>query len=70
MDRFGLSMALQELTTLRPVALASAVVAPVLVFRFQWSVLRTLGVSALRGLAAAGGPSCVVTGRGGDAVRR
>ena len=44
--------ALPDVTTVRPVALAIAVVAAVLVFRLKWSVLRTLGVCALLGLAA------------------
>ena len=51
-DRFGLAMELPDLATLRPVALAVAVVAAVLIFRLKWSVLRTLGVCALLGLAA------------------
>jgi chromate transporter len=51
-DRFGLSMELPDLTTARPVPAAIAVVASVLIFRFEWSVLRTLGVCALLGLAA------------------
>jgi chromate transporter len=51
-DRFGLSLELPDLATPRPVALAVAVVAAVLVFRLNWSVLRTLGVCALLGLAA------------------
>ncbi|HEY0001525.1 MAG TPA: chromate efflux transporter [Actinoplanes sp.] len=51
-DRFGLALELPDLTTVRPVALAIAVVAAVLVFRLRWSVLRTLGVCALLGLAA------------------
>jgi chromate transporter len=51
-DRFGLSMELPDLTTARPVPAAIAVVAAVLIFRFQWSVLRTLGVCALLGMAA------------------
>ena len=38
--------------TLRPVALGIAVVAAVLIFRLRWSVLRTLGVCAVLGLAA------------------
>jgi chromate transporter len=51
-DRLRLSMELPDLTTLRPVALAIAIVAAVLIFRLKWSVLRTLGVCALLGLAA------------------
>ncbi|TFV80227.1 chromate efflux transporter [Blastococcus sp. CT_GayMR20] len=38
--------------TLRPVAVAVALIAAVLVFRLKWSVLRTLGICALFGLAA------------------
>jgi chromate transporter len=38
---------------IRPVPVAIAVVAAVLIFRFRWSVLRVLGVSAALGLAAA-----------------
>jgi chromate transporter len=51
-DRFGLALALPDPATLRPVALAIAVVAAVLIFRLKWSVLRALGVCALLGLAA------------------
>ncbi|MFD2092069.1 chromate efflux transporter [Blastococcus deserti] len=51
-DRLGLSIELPDLTTLRPVALAIAVVAAVLIFRVKWSILRTLGVCAVLGLAA------------------
>jgi chromate transporter len=51
-DRFGLSMELPDLATVRPVALAIALVAAVLIFRLKWSVLRTLGACALLGLAA------------------
>jgi chromate transporter len=46
------SVLLPELTSVRPVPLAIAVVAALLVFRLRWSVLRTLGVCALLGLAA------------------
>ena len=38
--------------TLRPVAVAIAVVAAVLLFKVKWSVLRTLGVCAVLGLVA------------------
>jgi chromate transporter len=38
--------------SLRPVALGITVIAAVLIFRLKWSVLRTLGVCALLGLAA------------------
>jgi len=51
-ERFGLALEVPDPTTVRPVALAVAVVAAVLVFRLRWSVLRTLGVCALLGLAA------------------
>ena len=43
---------LPDLTTLRPVALVIAVAGAVLIFRFRWSVVRTLGVCMLLGLAA------------------
>jgi chromate transporter len=51
-DRGPLSFELPDLTTLRPVPLAIALVAALLIFRFKWSVLRTLGVCAVLGLAA------------------
>jgi chromate transporter len=47
-----LALELPDLSTLRPVALGIAVVAAVLVFRLRWSVLRTLGICAVLGLAA------------------
>jgi chromate transporter len=47
-----LSLEVPDVWTLRPVGLAIAVVAAVLIFRFRWSVLRTLGVCAVLGLAA------------------
>ena len=46
------SMELPDPTSLRPVALGIALVAALLIFRLKWSVLRTLGVCALLGLAA------------------
>ncbi|SDN78514.1 chromate efflux transporter [Geodermatophilus sp. DSM 45219] len=51
-DRGPLHLELPDLGTLRPVPLAIAAVAAVLLFRLRWSVLRTLGVCALLGLAA------------------
>jgi chromate transporter len=51
-DRGPLSLELPDLTTLRLVPLVIAVVAAVLLFRVKWSVLRTLGICALLGLAA------------------
>jgi chromate transporter len=51
-EGFGLSTELPDLATVRPVALAIALVAAVLVFRLKWSVLRTLGICALLGLVA------------------
>ena len=42
-----------DLTTIRPFAVAVAALATVLLFRLNWSVLRTLGVCALIGVAAA-----------------
>ncbi len=41
-----------DLSTLRPVAAVIAVLAGVMIYRLHWSVLRTLGVCALLGLAA------------------
>ena len=52
LDRGPLHLALPDLATLRPVPLAIALVAAVLLFRLRWSVLRTLGVAALLGLVA------------------
>ena len=51
-DRLLLALAVPDLTTLRPVALGIALVAAVMIFRLKWSVLRTLGVCAVLGLAA------------------
>jgi chromate transporter len=51
-DRGPLHLELPDLTTLRLVPLVIAVVAAALLFRVKWSVLRTLGVCALLGLAA------------------
>jgi chromate transporter len=51
-DRAVLHLQLPDLTTLRPVPLVITVVAAVLLFRVKWSVLRTLGVCAVLGLAA------------------
>ena len=51
-DGGPLSLELPVLTTLRPVPLVIALVAAVLLFRVKWSVLRTLGVCAVLGLAA------------------
>ena len=47
-----LSLVVPEVGTVRWVALAIAGIAAVLLFRVTWSVLRTLGVCALLGLAA------------------
>jgi chromate transporter len=51
-DRSVLALELPDLGTLRPVSLAIALIAAVLIFRLKWSVLRTLGVCAVLGLAA------------------
>jgi chromate transporter len=51
-DASVLSFELPDLGTLRPVPLVIALVAAVLIFRLRWSVLRTLGVCAVLGLAA------------------
>ncbi|MEU6803033.1 chromate efflux transporter [Streptomyces neyagawaensis] len=48
-----LQLAVPDVSTLRPTALAIAVVAVVLIFKVRWSVLRTLGVCAILGLSAA-----------------
>jgi chromate transporter len=48
-----LHLEVPDLTAVRPVQLAIAVVATVLIFKLKWSVLRVLGISALLGLAAA-----------------
>ena len=50
--RGPLHLELPDLGTLRPVPLAIAVLAALLLFRLRWSVLRTLGVRALLGLTA------------------
>jgi chromate transporter len=50
--RWGLSLELPDAGTVRWVVLGIAVVAAVLLFRLKWSVLRTLGVCAVLGLAA------------------
>lgn len=47
-----LTLHLPDLTTLRPVHLAIAAVAAVLICAVRWSVLRVLGVCAVLGLAA------------------
>ncbi len=44
---------LPDPTTIRPVAIAIAATAMLLLFRLRWSVLRTLGICALLGIAAA-----------------
>src|SRR5215213_1483328 len=50
--RWALSLELPDVGTVRWVVLGIAVVAAVLLFRLKWSVLRTLGVCAVLGLAA------------------
>jgi chromate transporter len=40
------------LDTLRPVQVVIAVIAAVLLFKAKWSVMRTLGASAVLGLVA------------------
>jgi chromate transporter len=42
-----------DVGSIRAVPVGVAVVAAVLIFRFQWSVLRVLGISAALGLVAA-----------------
>ncbi|PXY19726.1 chromate transporter [Prauserella muralis] len=48
-----LQLNLPDPTSVRPVVVALAIVAAVLVFRLRWSVLRTLGICAALGLGAA-----------------
>ena len=52
-DADPLHVEVPDLSTLRPLAVVVALLAAVLLFRLRWSVLRTLGVCALVGLAAA-----------------
>jgi chromate transporter len=52
LDWSVLSLEVPDVSTVRWVSLAIAVVAAVLLFRVRWSVLRTLGVCAVLGLAA------------------
>ena len=47
-----LALLLPDPSTVRPVPLAIAAVAALLIFVFRWSMLRTLGVCAVLGLAA------------------
>ncbi len=48
-----ISLELPELATLRPISAAIAIVAGVLIFKLNWSVLRTLAACAFLGLLAA-----------------
>ncbi|GAA2736867.1 chromate efflux transporter [Actinocorallia aurantiaca] len=48
-----LHLQLPDLATIRPLAVGIALIAAVLTFRFNWSVLRTLGICAAIGLIAA-----------------
>jgi chromate transporter len=48
-----LSLQLPEISTVRPVPVAIAAVAAVLIFKLKWSVLRVLGISATLGVLAA-----------------
>jgi chromate transporter len=52
LDAGPLTIHLPDLATLRPVHLGIAVIAALLIFAARWSVLRTLGVCAVLGLAA------------------
>ncbi|RBY95720.1 chromate transporter [Blastococcus sp. TF02-8] len=52
LDAGPLHLEVPALGSLRPVAVVIALVAAVLLFRLKWSVLRTLGVCAVLGLAA------------------
>jgi chromate transporter len=55
-DGGPVQMELPEPDTLRPLAAGIAVLAAVLLFRFRWSMLRTLGACAAIGLAVAASP--------------
>ena len=46
-------LAVPDLDSVRPVSIVITVVAAVMIFKLRWSVLRTLGVCAVLGLAAA-----------------
>lgn len=52
LNRTAMPVQVPDVATLRPVAFGIEVVAAVLLFKVQWSVLRTLGVCAALGLAA------------------
>ncbi len=52
-DAGPLHLDVPDVTTLRPLAVVAALLAAVLLFRYRWSVLRTLGACALLGVAAA-----------------
>ncbi|CAA9472197.1 MAG: Chromate transport protein ChrA [uncultured Solirubrobacteraceae bacterium] len=52
-DAGPLALELPVLETLRPVSLAIAIAAGVMIFRWRWSVLRTLGACAALGLLSA-----------------
>jgi chromate transporter len=47
----AIHLTLPDLATLRPVAVVITLAALVMIFRLRWSVLRTLGVCSLLGLA-------------------
>ena len=51
-DDGPLRLLLPDLTSIRPVPMVITVLAAVLIFRWKWSVLRVLGVSAALGLIA------------------
>jgi chromate transporter len=47
-----LNLQLPQLDSIRPVPVAIAIIAAVLIFKAKWSVLRVLGVCAVLGLIA------------------
>jgi len=49
----SIDLELPRLDSIRPVSAVIAVLAALMIFSVKWSVLRTLGVCALLGLAAA-----------------
>ena len=52
LSRGLIDIVLPQVDSIRPLSLAIAVLAAVLIFRFKWSVLRTLGICGALGLVA------------------
>jgi len=47
-----LNLQLPDLSSIRPIPVAIAVIAAALIFKLKWPVMRVLGISAALGLAA------------------